>query len=52
LMCARSGIGLVTEATPVSANPKKLADSNPGHMHRGHDLWNASLKFLCESTQS
>ena len=20
-----------------------------GHMHRGHDLWNISLKFLCES---
>jgi len=28
-----------------------IAGSNPGHMHRGHDLWNMSLKFLCESTQ-
>jgi hypothetical protein len=26
-----------------------LAQTNPGHMHRGHDLWNISLKFLCES---
>jgi hypothetical protein len=25
--------------------------TRPGHMHRGHDLWNISLKFLCESTQ-
>ena len=28
---------------------QKLAHTNPGHMHRGHDLWNISLKFLCES---
>jgi hypothetical protein len=26
-----------------------LAQTNPGHMHRGHDLWNISLKFRCES---
>jgi hypothetical protein len=37
--------------TGSGLNPKKLAGSNPGHMHRGHDLWNISLKFLCESTQ-
>ena len=36
----------------TGANPRKLAQSNPGHMHRGHDLWNISLKFLCESTQT
>jgi hypothetical protein len=28
---------------------KQLAQVNPGHMHRGHDLWNISLKFLCET---
>jgi uncharacterized protein YndB with AHSA1/START domain len=28
---------------------KQLARTNPGHMHRGHDLWNISLKFLCEA---
>jgi hypothetical protein len=26
-----------------------LAHTNPGHMHRGHDLWNISLKFACEA---
>ena len=41
----------VMEETGTGLNPKKLAGSNPGHMHRGHDLWNISLKFLCESTQ-
>jgi uncharacterized protein YndB with AHSA1/START domain len=30
---------------------KEARRSNPGHMHRGHELWNISLKFLCESTQ-
>jgi hypothetical protein len=40
---------VVMEETGTGANPKKLAQSNPGHMHRGHDLWNISLKFLCES---
>jgi hypothetical protein len=39
------------EETGSGLNPKKLAAANPGHMHRGHDLWNISLKFLCESTQ-
>jgi uncharacterized protein YndB with AHSA1/START domain len=43
---------VVMEETGTGANPKKLADSNRGHMHRGHDLWNMSLKFLCESTQN
>jgi hypothetical protein len=41
---------VVMEETGSGLNPKKLASSNPGHMHRGHDLWNISLKFLCEST--
>ena len=43
---------VVMEETGTGANPRKLAQSNPGHMHRGHDLWNISLKFLCESTQN
>jgi uncharacterized protein YndB with AHSA1/START domain len=42
---------VVMEETGTGANPRKLASSNPGHMHRGHELWNISLKFLCESTQ-
>jgi hypothetical protein len=42
---------VVMEETGSGLNPRKLARSNPGHMHRGHDLWNISLKFLCESTQ-
>ena len=28
---------------------KATLAANPGHMHRGHDLWNVSLKFLCET---
>jgi hypothetical protein len=27
---------------------RHLARTNPGHLHRGHDLWNISLKFACE----
>jgi hypothetical protein len=42
---------VVMEETGTGANPRKLANTNPGHMHRGHDLWNISLKFLCESTR-
>ena len=38
------------EETGTGASPKRLAGANPGHLHRGHDLWNISLKFLCEST--
>jgi uncharacterized protein YndB with AHSA1/START domain len=40
---------VVMEETGTGDNPRKLAAANPGHMHRGHDLWNYSLKFLCES---
>jgi hypothetical protein len=28
---------------------QRLATSNPGQMHRGHDLWDVSLRFLCET---
>jgi hypothetical protein len=40
---------VVMEETGDGASPRTLAAANPGHMHRGHDLWNISLKFLCES---
>lgn len=40
---------VVMEETGDGAAPRKLAAANPRHMHRGHDLWNISLKFLCES---
>jgi hypothetical protein len=40
---------VVMEETGDGASPRKLAAANPGHMHRGHELWNISLKFLCES---
>ena len=42
-------IYVVMEETGDGANPRKLAETNRGHMHRGNDLWNISLKFLCES---
>lgn len=29
-----------------------LDQINPGHMHRGHDLWNISLTFACEAWTS
>jgi hypothetical protein len=40
---------VVMEETGDGASPRALTAANPGHMHRGHDLWNISLKFLCES---
>jgi hypothetical protein len=51
IAAAGAGKNLVVEETGTGANPRRLAGTNPGHMHRGHDLWNISLKFLCESTQ-
>jgi hypothetical protein len=47
--CPDGSTYVVTEETGDGANLRKLAETNPGHMHRGHDLWNISLKFLCES---
>jgi hypothetical protein len=40
---------VVHEETDDGPNPRKLAEANPGHLHRGHDLWDFSLKFVCES---
>jgi hypothetical protein len=40
---------VVMEEIGLGDGAKQLARTNPGHMHRGHDLWNISLKFLCET---
>jgi Polyketide cyclase / dehydrase and lipid transport len=40
---------VVMEETGMGPAARHLAQTNPGHMHRGHDLWNISLKFACES---
>ena len=40
---------VVMEELGLGDGAKRLARTNPGHLHRGHDLWNISLKFLCES---
>lgn len=40
---------VVHEETDDGAGPRKLVEANPGHLHRGHDLWDFSLKFFCES---
>jgi hypothetical protein len=40
---------VVMEEIGLGNGAKRLAQTNPGHMHRGHDLWNTSLKFVCET---
>ena len=40
---------VVMEEIGLGDGARRLARTNPGHMHRGHDLWNISLKFLCET---
>jgi len=40
---------VVMEETGLGPAARHLAQTNPGHMHRGHELWNWSLKFACES---
>jgi hypothetical protein len=40
---------VVLEEIGLGDGAKRLARTNPGHMHRGHDLWNISLKFRCET---
>jgi hypothetical protein len=40
---------VVMEETGVGPAARHLVQANPGHLHRGHDLWNISLKFACES---
>lgn len=43
------GTHIVMEEIDLGGGAKRLAQTNPGQMHRGHDLWNISLKFLCET---
>jgi hypothetical protein len=40
---------VVMEEIGMGEGAQHLALTNPGHMHRGHDLWNVSLKFACEA---
>jgi hypothetical protein len=40
---------VVMEEIGMGDGAQHLAHTNPGHMHRGHDLWNISLKFACET---
>jgi hypothetical protein len=40
---------VVMEEIGMGRAARHLAQTNPGHMHRGHELWNISLKFACES---
>jgi hypothetical protein len=40
---------VVMEEVGMGDGAEHLAQTNPGHMHRGHDLWNISLKFACEA---
>jgi Polyketide cyclase / dehydrase and lipid transport len=40
---------VVMEEGGLGPGAKTLAQFNPGQLHRGHDLWNISLKFRCES---
>src|SRR5437016_3979792 len=35
---------VVMEETGLGPAARHLAQTNPGHMHRGHGLWNFSLK--------
>ncbi|HEX4219493.1 MAG TPA: hypothetical protein VHZ02_14035 [Acidimicrobiales bacterium] len=51
LLIPRSGNStyVVMEEIGMGQGAQHLAQTNPGHMHRGHDLWNISLKFVCEA---
>jgi hypothetical protein len=40
---------VVMEEIGMGDGARHLAQTNPGHMQRGHDLWNISLKFACET---
>ena len=39
---------VVMEEVGIGERAQELARTNPGHMHRGHELWNVSLKFVVE----
>jgi hypothetical protein len=40
---------VVMEEIGMGDGARHLARINPGHMYRGHDLWNISLKFVSEA---
>jgi hypothetical protein len=40
---------VVMEEIGMGDGAQHLAQTNPGYLHRGHDLWNTSLKFACET---
>jgi hypothetical protein len=40
---------VVMEEIGMGDGAQHLALTNPGLLHRGHDLWNISLKFACEA---
>jgi hypothetical protein len=39
---------VVMEEIGMGDGAQHMALTNPGYLHRGHDLWNISLKFACE----
>jgi hypothetical protein len=43
---------VVMEEIGMGDGAQHLALTNPGHLHRGHDLWNISLKFAWEAGAS
>ena len=51
LLIPRNGNSTYVVMEEIGLRPaaRDLAQTNPGHMHRGHELWNISLKFACES---
>jgi hypothetical protein len=51
LLIPRNGDSTYVVMEEIGLGPaaRRLAQTNPGHMHRGHELWNISLKFACES---
>jgi hypothetical protein len=49
LVPREEGTYVVMEEIGLRDTAKQFARTDPGHIHRGHDLWNISLKFLCET---
>jgi hypothetical protein len=43
------GTQVLMEEIGLGDTAKNLVAASPGPAHRGHDLWNVSLKFLCEA---
>jgi hypothetical protein len=49
LVAREHGTYVVMEEIGLGDAAKQLAQTDPGRMHTGHDLWNLSLKFVCEN---